>query len=273
MFHGLDYDSRQFLCPLRRLTPPELLLGMFLNIDGLARDLRRLIEDEGYAALVFPAYLALGFVLYSARASKAIQTQDGKLRLDPLKLKATFLENQSFNGAFAKLNNVLAQLMLRSRRRALNEYGRRQKPERDELLPEWTLENQMPTSNQPPAWMPTYLHTRFVAGIGSLSSAVRRVAVGSLPDGRLELWAIDPAGGLFTTWKVSAAPNAGWAPWSDFLAEVGSLPNGVQQAAVAPLPGGRLELWAIDPAGGLFTTWKVEYRPQRGLGAVDRFSG
>ena len=104
--------------------------------------------------------------------------------------------------------------------------------------------------------------TDFLAEVGSLPNGVQQVAVAPLPDGRLELWAIDAAGGLFTTWKVSAAPNAGWAPWTDFLAEVGSLPNGVQQAAAAPLPDGRLELWAIDAAGSLFTTWKVSVASQ-----------
>ena len=61
------------------------------------------------------------------------------------------------------------------------------------------------------------------------------VAVAALPDRRLELWATDNQGGLFTTWKVDTDPNANWSGWSDFLAEVGPLPGGAAQVAVAAL--------------------------------------
>jgi hypothetical protein len=47
---------------------------------------------------------------------------------------------------------------------------------------------------------------------------------------------------LLTTWKVEQDPNADWSGWSDFLAEVGPLPNGVDHLAVAALSDGRLEL-------------------------------
>jgi hypothetical protein len=90
---------------------------------------------------------------------------------------------------------------------------------------------------------------------------VSSMAGAPLPDGRLELWASDGAGGLFTTWKVSTDPNADWAPWADFLAEVGALPGGARQVAVAPLPDGRLEAWAVTVSGGLFSTWKVSTDP------------
>ena len=91
--------------------------------------------------------------------------------------------------------------------------------------------------------------------------AAPQIAVAALPDRRLELWATDRGGGLQTTWKVDTDPNANWSGWSDFLAEVGPLANGVGNAAVAPLPDGRLELWAADGQGGLFTTWKVDTDP------------
>jgi hypothetical protein len=72
----------------------------------------------------------------------------------------------------------------------------------------------------------------------------------------------DAQGGLFTTWKVDTDPNANWAtPWYDFLADVGGLPSGARQIAVAPLPDGRLHFWVTDAQGGLFTTWKVDTDP------------
>lgn len=82
-----------------------------------------------------------------------------------------------------------------------------------------------------------------------------------LSDTRLQVWAVDAAGGLFTTWKLTKDPNAGWAQWSKFLSEVGSLPAGARDIAVAPLPDGRLHLWVTDAAGNLVTTWKTSRDP------------
>ena len=88
-----------------------------------------------------------------------------------------------------------------------------------------------------------------------------RIAVGRLSDGRLEFWSTTAQGGLFTTWKLTTDPNADWAGWTDFLAEVGALPGAVTAVAVAPLPDGRLELWAATAQGGLFSTWKLTTDP------------
>ncbi len=93
-----------------------------------------------------------------------------------------------------------------------------------------------------------------------LSAQVSQVAAASLPDGRLELWAVDAQGRLFTTWKSTTDLNASWVPWEDFLAEV-PLSAQVSQVSVAPLADGRLELWAVDAQGRLFTTWKSTTDP------------
>lgn len=101
----------------------------------------------------------------------------------------------------------------------------------------------------------------FLAEVGPLPAGVLQVMAASLPDGRLELWAVTRNGGLFSTWKVSTDPNANWAPWVDFLAEVGLLAGGVLQVTATSLPDGRLELWAVTRNGGLFSTWKVDADP------------
>ncbi len=88
-----------------------------------------------------------------------------------------------------------------------------------------------------------------------------RIAVAPLSDGRLELWAGNAQGGLFTSWKLTSDPDADWAGWSDFLAEVGPIPGGVASVAVAPLTDGRLELWLSTTQGGLFTSWKLTTDP------------
>ncbi|MFG1834051.1 hypothetical protein [Micromonospora chersina] len=113
-------------------------------IDTLAETVGKNIQDEGYGALVLPAYVALGFLLYGARVSKAIKTEAGVFMLDPRVLSATLPENRP-------LSDAIARLMLLSRRReATPPPGHSQ----------WS--EGMPTPNQPPGWLPTYLHTRYV---------------------------------------------------------------------------------------------------------------
>src|SRR5205823_6385599 len=101
----------------------------------------------------------------------------------------------------------------------------------------------------------------FLGEVGPLANGARQLAVAPLPDGRLELWVSDGAGGLWSTWKTTTDPNATWTGWADFLGEVGPLANGARQLAVAPLPDGRLELWVSDGAGGLWSTWKTTTDP------------
>ena len=107
-------------------------------------------------------------------------------------------------------------------------------------------------------WAPWF---NFLADRAALPAAVRQVAMGRLPDGRIEAWVVTENGGLFSTWKVSTDPNADWAPWFNFLADRAALPAAVQQVAMAPLPDGRLEAWVVTENGGLFSTWKVSTDP------------
>jgi hypothetical protein len=97
----------------------------------------------------------------------------------------------------------------------------------------------------------------FLGEVGAIPAGVASVAVAPLSNGALELWATDKNGGLWTCWKVDSTPGANWTGWADFLAEVGAIPAGVANVAVAPLSNGALELWATDKNGGLWTSWKV----------------
>lgn len=113
----------------------------------------------------------------------------------------------------------------------------------------------------------------FLGEAGGLPTGARQAAVAPLPDGRLELWVVDAAGGVSTTWKLATNPNSGWAPWSDFLAEVGGLPAGARDVCVAPLPDGRLELWVSDAGGGLSTCWKLTTNPNSAWSPWNDFLG
>lgn len=94
---------------------------------------------------------------------------------------------------------------------------------------------------------------------------LRQVEVAPLPGGRLQLWAVGEAGQLFSTWQSTSDDPASWVkPWEDFLADEKfeqPVPAKVRQVEVAPLPDGRLQLWAVDEAGQLFSTWKTDPGP------------
>jgi hypothetical protein len=40
--------------------------------------------------------------------------------------------------------------------------------------------------------------------------------MGHLPDGRIQLFAVDTSGGMWTMWKLTTDPNAGWTQWQSF---------------------------------------------------------
>lgn len=76
------------------------------------------------------------------------------------------------------------------------------------------------------------------------------VTTAQSPDGRVELFARDPAGGLIHRWQLS--PNGPWSEWQWMGVFISGTP------AVAPSEDGRLELWATDQAGGLIHSWQLE---------------
>ena len=105
----------------------------------------------------------------------------------------------------------------------------------------------------------------FRAVVGPIPAGVAQVAVGPLSDKRLQLWATNANGGVVTTWKLTADPNAGWAGWSDFLAEVLAVPNWAiilcHLSDVAPGPNARHRYARFFTSvgtgtGGAFDYWR-----------------
>ncbi len=85
------------------------------------------------------------------------------------------------------------------------------------------------------------------------------IAVGTLWDGRLQLWAITANGGMMSRYQTRAPTNvSSWSGWYDFLAVRGSgpgpLPGQAVDIAVAQLADRTLQLWATTTNGGLFRT-------------------
>jgi hypothetical protein len=83
---------------------------------------------------------------------------------------------------------------------------------------------------------------------------ITSVAVGTLPDGRLQVF-IASNGQLWTIWKTSPDSNSGWSPLSLFPA-----PPNISDVTVGRLPDGRLQLFASSNVG-TFTAWKTSSDP------------
>jgi hypothetical protein len=76
------------------------------------------------------------------------------------------------------------------------------------------------------------------------------LASAPLSDGRLQLWGAQGAT-IWTTWKQSTDPNAGWAPLSGFQ----SLGAPVTALAAGQLPDGRVQLFAAAN-NTVYTCWQ-----------------
>jgi hypothetical protein len=95
-------------------------------------------------------------------------------------------------------------------------------------------------------------------GYSSLGAA-QGLAVGPLPDGRLQLFVVSQ-GQLMTAWKKTPAPDSGWTPFVAF----NPAPNGtIIGVTVGRLPDGRLQLFLTGSAG-LTTSWKRTTNPDSG---------
>jgi hypothetical protein len=263
----------------------DLLVRALFDTDGIARNWRRQLEEDGYLALVFPAYLVLGGLLYASHAAKAVKRDQatGRIKINMPAL-LNFVNQpssnptaQSFiNEAMAKFMEGVGELMLRSRRTAVQEYGNRPDVQRVELPPEWTIENKLPTPNQPPAWMPAYIRTTYTRTKGTGQGVwkdlygpldiIRKVWLGTNVDGRLEAFGLGFDNSVWHTSQV--VPNGNWkGPWK----LVNTNATKLVQLAVARNSDGRLEIFGISsdnriwhtsqetPNGGWHDSWEELY--------------
>lgn len=86
-----------------------------------------------------------------------------------------------------------------------------------------------------------------------------QLAVGVLPDRRLQLWAFsDTAPDLYSCWKQIPTASSPWTPWTRFS---GAFDPGVSSLAVAPLSDRRLQIWVLDKNDQIWSTWKLSSDP------------
>src|SRR5436853_486920 len=81
-----------------------------------------------------------------------------------------------------------------------------------------------------------------------------QVAAAPLSDGRLQFWAVDTAGKIWSCWKSTTDSNSAWTAWTlQWTAQ--APPFTATQVAAAPLSDGRLQFWAVDTAGKIWSCW------------------
>lgn len=263
----------------------NLILDRLLDPNQIGADWAGKIQAQGSGIMIFAAYAALGFLLYTLGKSGAINTEPGgKILIAPKKL-LDYIANPPdikpkaklhLDEALAKLMDLIAQLMLRSRRANLQRYGARPDVNRPNELPaEWTLEDRMPTPNQPPSWMPVHVRTTYMrrkkAGVGAWkrlykeSDSFHLVWVAANADGRLMAFGAGSGDQLFRT--IQKKPNGEWdGEWLPFK-------NGetVKKLAHTRNIDGRLEVIRIasdsrvfhatqfSPNSKVFNTWQELY--------------
>jgi hypothetical protein len=86
---------------------------------------------------------------------------------------------------------------------------------------------------------------------------IKFVAAGDLEDGRIQVFAIDGGGNIFSRWKASIDPNSGWTNWSAFQTPA----HGATSMAYAYLSDKRPQLFASDGLGNMFSCWKTTIDP------------
>jgi hypothetical protein len=266
----------------------NLILSPFFDVDKIAADWHGQIVTQGSGVMVFAAYVALGVLLYGLGQSDAIKSEPGgKLLIDPAKLIAFMSKpvgkpsaQQHIDEATGKFMALISDLMLRARRGALQRYGARSDVNRpNELPPEWTLENRMPTPNQPPSWMPTVVRTTYMrrkgAGKGAwkkfhtATDSFDRVWLAVNADGSLEAFAAK--GGFFNAifHTSQAKPNGDWdgGTWAPFFTGGDT----AKKLTYTRNRDGRLEIFRIAgdnrvfhttqdaPNSGTFGSWQELY--------------
>jgi hypothetical protein len=79
-------------------------------------------------------------------------------------------------------------------------------------------------------------------------------AVGTLPDGRLQVFEVRNDGTVWTRWKLTTDPNSQWAPWQIFG-------SGGSSISVGSLSDGRLQVFLTKLDGHVQTRWKATTDP------------
>jgi hypothetical protein len=84
------------------------------------------------------------------------------------------------------------------------------------------------------------------------------LAVGYLPDGRMQLFVVSNDQALYSAWKAATNPDSSWSSWADMGQPENAYLNNV---SVGYLPDGRMQLFTPDNRGTVYSRWKTTTDP------------
>jgi hypothetical protein len=96
------------------------------------------------------------------------------------------------------------------------------------------------------------------------------MCAGPLPDGRLQFFAVDTAGAIWSCWKSSLDPSSAWTAWTTAWRPAADPEPTAATVAVAPLSDGRLQFFTVDTGGALWSCWKQTTDPASAWNALTR---
>jgi Putative amidase domain len=109
-------------------------------------------------------------------------------------------------------------------------------------------------------------------GTGNGGVALIKLTVGTLSDGRLNLFATASNGTVWSTYKLTTDATSGWSSWGS----VGTPGAGAGQVQVGQLEDGRMELFTVGKDGNLWANYKTTSNTNSawsGWGSIGQPSG
>jgi hypothetical protein len=100
--------------------------------------------------------------------------------------------------------------------------------------------------------------------------AAKFIAAGDLGgnSGQIQVFAIQSNGQIESRWKQTTDPDSGWTPWSSFQTPSG----GVTSIGVGYLSDTRMQLFATDVQGNIWSCWKTTTSPSASWTAWSSFN-
>ncbi len=90
-----------------------------------------------------------------------------------------------------------------------------------------------------------------IPGTGPKALGPGSLAIGYLPDHRMQIFYIGNDSSLYSTWKTTIDPDSSWSAWTNMGG------TALNDVSVGYLPDGRMQIFATDQGGYVQSIWKT----------------